>query len=141
MERLTFKNCPLHHNDMVVRANRAEVIEDLFPEAAQAISCTERDVSLWAEAVIRYRHQTIRVVHHEIGEEHCGFDFEKTYGERGRDFIEVHHAVPVSELAAGQRLRMSDLRLLCSNCHRMVHRRQPWLSVARGPLGAHGLTN
>lgn len=59
----------------------------------------------------------------------CGFDFEKTYGERGRDFIEVHHAVPVSELAAGQKLRLSDLRLLCSNCHRMVHRRQPWLSV------------
>ena len=59
----------------------------------------------------------------------CGFDFEKTYGERGRDFIEVHHAVPVSELAADQTLRMSDLRLLCSNCHRMVHRRQPWLSV------------
>ena len=59
----------------------------------------------------------------------CGFDFEKTYGERGRDFIEVHHAVPVSELKAGQKLRMNDLRLLCSNCHRIVHRRQPWLSV------------
>lgn len=59
----------------------------------------------------------------------CGFDFEKTYGERGRDFIEVHHAVPELALSAGQKLRMSDLRLLCSNCRRMVHRRQPWLSV------------
>lgn len=59
----------------------------------------------------------------------CGFDFEKTYGERGRDFIEVHHAIPVSELAVGQKLRMNDLRLLCSNCHRMVHRHQPWLTV------------
>lgn len=59
----------------------------------------------------------------------CGFDFEKTYGERGRDFIEVHHAVPVSELEVGQTLRLGDLRLLCSNCHRMVHRRQPWLTV------------
>jgi len=59
----------------------------------------------------------------------CGFDFEKTYGERGREFIEVHHAVPVSELGAAQKLRLSDLNLLCSNCHRMVHRRRPWLSV------------
>ena len=59
----------------------------------------------------------------------CGFDFKKTYGERGRDFIEVHHAVPVSELGADQKLRLSDLRLLCSNCHRMIHRRRPWLSV------------
>ena len=69
----------------------------------------------------------------------CGFDFEKTYGERGRDFIEVHHAVPVSELAAGQKLRISDLRLLCSNCHRMVHRHQPWLSVeeVQALIGLH----
>lgn len=69
----------------------------------------------------------------------CGFDFEKTYGERGRDFIEVHHAVPVSELAAGQKLRISDLRLLCSNCHRMVHRYQPWLSVeeVQALIGLH----
>lgn len=61
--------------------------------------------------------------------EGCGFDFEKTYGERGRDFIEVHHVVPVSELEVGQTLRLGDLSLLCSNCHRMVHRRQPWLTV------------
>ena len=58
MEPITFKNSPLHHNDMVVRANRKEVIENLFPEAAQAIANTERDVSLWAEAVIRYRRHT-----------------------------------------------------------------------------------
>ena len=59
----------------------------------------------------------------------CGFDFEKTYGERGSDFIEVHHSIPVSELDVDQKLRLGDLRLLCSNCHRMVHRRQPWLTV------------
>ena len=59
----------------------------------------------------------------------CGFDFEKIYGERGRDFIEVHHSVPVSELAPQTTLKLSDLRLLCANCHRMVHRHQPWLAV------------
>ena len=69
MEKLTFNNSPLHHNDMVVRVNRQEVIEDLFPEVAQAIANTERDVRLGAEAVIRYRNQAIRVNHHVIGEE------------------------------------------------------------------------
>ena len=34
MEQLTFNNSPLHHNDMVIRVNRQEVIEDLFPEVA-----------------------------------------------------------------------------------------------------------
>ena len=69
MEKLTFNNSPLHHNDMVVRVNRQEVIEDLFPEVAQAIANTERDVRLGAEAVIRYRNQAIRVNHHVVGEE------------------------------------------------------------------------
>ena len=25
----------------------------------------------------------------------CGFDFEKTYGEIGKDFIEIHHIKPL----------------------------------------------
>ena len=70
MEKLTFNNSPLHHNDMVVRVNRQEVIEDLFPEVAQALANTERDVRLGAEAVVRFRNQAIKVIHHVIGEEH-----------------------------------------------------------------------
>ena len=82
MEPITFKNSPLHHNDMVVRTNRQDVIEELFPEAAQAIANADRDhpLRLWAEAVIRYRNQVIRVVHHEIGEEHCGLTFTVNFG-------------------------------------------------------------
>jgi predicted HNH restriction endonuclease len=51
----------------------------------------------------------------------CGFDFEKTYGRLGKEFIEAHHVIPVSE--GGQReTRITDLRPVCSNCHRMLHR-------------------
>ena len=59
-----------------------------------------------------------------------GFDFERTYGERGAGFIECHHAVAVSLLSPNQRLKLSDLRLLCSNCHRMIHRVEPWLTTS-----------
>lgn len=56
----------------------------------------------------------------------CGFDFQKVYGEIGRNFIEVHHIVPVSELGAGFRINpTTDLIPLCSNCHSMIHRKQP----------------
>jgi 5-methylcytosine-specific restriction enzyme A len=59
----------------------------------------------------------------------CGFDFEATYGTLGHDFIECHHLVALSD--TGQRTtRLSDLALLCSNCHRMAHRRRPWPSIA-----------
>lgn len=51
----------------------------------------------------------------------CGFDFEKVYGKLGAGYIEVHHKKPVSE---GERMTDfdSDLVMLCSNCHRMIHR-------------------
>lgn len=53
----------------------------------------------------------------------CGFDFEKAYGELGKDFIEVHHKRPLSQ--AGGEVEVDpkeDLVCLCSNCHRMIHR-------------------
>lgn len=59
----------------------------------------------------------------------CGFSFEKTYGSRGKDFIECHHQKPLSELKAGEKTTLSDLALLCSNCHKMVHAQKPWLTI------------
>jgi 5-methylcytosine-specific restriction enzyme A len=54
----------------------------------------------------------------------CGFDFELKYGTVGKNFIEAHHLTPLSELK-GQRLTLDpkkDFTVLCSNCHRMIHR-------------------
>lgn len=61
--------------------------------------------------------------------EACGFDFEKTYGERGKGFIEAHHTQPVHTLPEEGKTKLEDLALLCSNCHRMIHASRPWLSV------------
>jgi 5-methylcytosine-specific restriction protein A len=61
--------------------------------------------------------------------EACGFEFGLAYGERGRGFIEVHHALPVHQLSPGVKTRLGDLHLLCANCHRMVHARRPWLTL------------
>lgn len=51
----------------------------------------------------------------------CRFDFEKTYGALGREFIEAHHVKPLGK--GGKReTRIGDLRPVCSNCHRMLHK-------------------
>lgn len=56
----------------------------------------------------------------------CGFDFFKRYGEIGRDFIHVHHLIPVSAVGEQYALNpISDLRPVCPNCHAMLHRREP----------------
>ncbi|MFD5366467.1 HNH endonuclease [Streptomyces sp. NPDC127103] len=57
--------------------------------------------------------------------EACDFDFEEAYGDRGRGYIECHHIVPLHEAGEG-RTKLSDLALICANCHRMIHRRAPW---------------
>lgn len=55
----------------------------------------------------------------------CGFDFEKVYGNRGRGFIEIHHCKPLSTLGGEQVINpYTDLVPVCSNCHRMIHRRK-----------------
>ena len=54
--------------------------------------------------------------------EACGFDFEEAYGDRGADYIEVHHKKPIHKAKPGTVPKLSDLALLCSNCHRMAHR-------------------
>lgn len=59
----------------------------------------------------------------------CGFDFAEKYGAIGENFIECHHLVPLSRIKAGSKTRLSDLALVCSNCHRMLHRTRPWLSI------------
>ena len=59
----------------------------------------------------------------------CGFDFEKIYGKRGDGFIECHHDVPLHTIQGESKTKTTDLTLLCSNCHRMVHRKKEWLTV------------
>ncbi|MCM3790338.1 HNH endonuclease [Domibacillus indicus] len=55
----------------------------------------------------------------------CGFNFEKVYGERGKDFIEVHHVKALSSLVEEMLIDpRKDLVPICANCHRMIHRRK-----------------
>jgi 5-methylcytosine-specific restriction protein A len=54
----------------------------------------------------------------------CNFDFEKIYGKIGKGYIEAHHLIPISSIK-GDKVAMDpkkDFAVLCSNCHRMIHR-------------------
>lgn len=53
----------------------------------------------------------------------CGFNFEEFYGKHGANFIEVHHLKPICNIEEDERINPStDMAVLCSNCHRMIHR-------------------
>jgi len=64
--------------------------------------------------------------------EACDFNFEDTYGPLGREYIECHHVDPLGARdEPTTHTRVSDVRMLCANCHRMVHRERPALPVEK----------
>jgi len=115
--------------DGILLASKPQEEEDevAFPEGAQVYRrhlARERS----AKAVKIAKEQRMR----EEGDlrcDVCGFSFVQAYGEHGAGFIEAHHNVPLSASKKSVETKASDLALVCSNCHRMLHRCQPWLSV------------
>lgn len=51
----------------------------------------------------------------------CGFDFEETYGILGKRYAHVHHEVPLSSYSKPRKTKLSELRIVCANCHAMIH--------------------
>ena len=64
-----------------------------------------------------------------LAREVCGFDFAQRYGERGKDFAECHHIIPLADLVGAAKTRLQELAIVCANCHRMIHRRLPTLTL------------
>ncbi len=51
--------------------------------------------------------------------------FGKRYGERGEGFIEVHHVRPIAARGRATPIYPKrDMIVVCSNCHRMIHKRR-----------------
>jgi HNH endonuclease len=52
----------------------------------------------------------------------CGFDFSSRYGRLGEGYAHVHHRVPLAKASrAGTHTKLSDLAIVCANCHAMIH--------------------
>lgn len=62
--------------------------------------------------------------------EACRLDPTELYGPSGADIIEAHHERPLAVRTKASITKLSDLKLLCPNCHRAVHAARPWLTVA-----------
>ena len=55
----------------------------------------------------------------------CGFSFSRAYGSAAKDYCEVHHLLPLSDVEHSTQTRIEDLAILCANCHRVVHLSNP----------------
>ena len=126
-------------------AESAQTFEDLLKDHPLPIP-TDEDQSSFVEGALVYRYHRLhersssvvakrkrdaRKKNQDLKCEICGFSFLETYGELGRGFIEAHHTTPLREAVENVETRPEDLTLVCSNCHRMLHRKRPWLSMKK----------
>jgi len=103
-----------------------EELGGLYPEGFPSYrlhKVIERNPQVIAEAKATFLRK-----HKRLYCEVCNFSFEQKYGARGSNFIEGHHTKLVSAMKEGDATSASDIALLCSNCHRMIHR-SPLLTV------------
>jgi len=117
-----YKTYKIHINhiidemDQTVRQDLADIESENFTEGGMSLRLVnyfERNPELRTKAV--RIHGTTCLA--------CGFNYESKYGEHGKDFIEVHHINPVSRNLEKKNIDPNkDLVVLCSNCHRMIHR-------------------
>ena len=61
----------------------------------------------------------------------CDFNFKNIYGDislnkKKEELIEAHHKIPIHTLPENETLefKIEDFAVLCSNCHRMAHKRK-----------------
>ncbi len=60
----------------------------------------------------------------------CFFNFEKIYGDIGKNYIHVHHIVPLAECGGEYKPNpVTDLIPVCPNCHAMLHTSSPPISI------------
>jgi 5-methylcytosine-specific restriction protein A len=111
-----------------------EVPSDTYPEGATkriTVNAYERSEAA-RQACIDHYGTECRV---------CKLDFVKRYGKIGKGFIHVHHLAQLSEVGGTYRVDpVADLRPVCPNCHSMLHRRQPPMTIRELEGDAQTLT-
>jgi len=55
----------------------------------------------------------------------CGMNFKEKYGKIGEKYIIAHHLVTIGSRKESTTTTLKDIALVCSNCHVMLHRKNP----------------
>jgi 5-methylcytosine-specific restriction enzyme A len=127
-------------NQIKITVQNTSVVEQLYSisnEEDESLHSVKEGKVIYKLHKLRERDSTINKkkkeihfkLHGKLNCEVCDFDFYKVYGELGKGFIEAHHRVPLSNLVGASKTELKDLALVCSNCHRMLHREINTLTV------------
>ena len=96
--------------------------EELIEGASKSVAVNSYERNLVARARC--------LEHHGYSCTVCSFSFESFYGAIGKNYIHVHHLVPLSETKGEYVVDpVKDLVPVCPNCHAMIHSTRPALHI------------
>lgn len=128
---------------IALRASRQSSADDTeLPDVDLSLSVIEgapRLVSHFrrerSRRLVEAKKAAVRAERGTLACEACGFDFSHSYGSWACNFCEIHHRLALAESASERTMTLGDLAVLCSNCHRVIHRVDPMPTVEQ--LASH----
>ena len=106
-------------NKALLSDNDLGNIDETYPEGARIptyVNRYERNPEARKHCIEHYKSYKCQI---------CEFDFEKVYGDIGKEFIHIHHIVPLADIGKEYNVDpITHLIPVCPNCHAMLHRKR-----------------
>lgn len=104
-------------------SNQNDVFPEMVNENFNAYEGIKKSV-----VVNKYERSSIArnkcIEHHGTSCKVCSLDFSEMYGTLGKNFIHVHHIIPIHKIGKEYKIDyIKDLIPVCPNCHAMLHRK------------------
>jgi len=125
-EKKEMKEKKKNRSSKTAQAEPKEMLDPMMPKDDEGGKLTEGRIHQ-VHVTKHERNRSLRQIclqHYGYVCQVCKIDFEKVYGEPGKQFIEVHHLNPIADTDGEHALDpVEGLVPLCSNCHSMIHRK------------------
>lgn len=125
----------LHQLDIYMPVYGGDALGSLLPEEVEAPEQYKEGATRTVTINAYERNADARekcIKHHGYKCSVCSFDFESMYGPIGKNYIHVHHLVPLAEIGTEYEIDpLNDLVPICPNCHAMIHKTRDTLTIGQ----------
>lgn len=113
----------------VIQSDNTEPDEEDFEFEEGKVLTKLHKIRERSSLIVKKKKELVMKTMGKLSCEVCDFDFKEFYGDLGLGMIECHHTKPVSTIKKGETTKLTDLSIVCSNCHRVIHKTRPMLGI------------
>ena len=123
------------HTVLELEGDRLKKIRDIESRKLKEVKVDEAEEGkrYTSEVTFRVRNRALieaKKANSDYRCEACEMNFKEVYGDIGDEYIIAHHVNPISSRKSASRTTLDDIALVCANCHDMLHRTDPPMSIS-----------